>query len=215
MKKIFLLLFCLFCINASAQDFFGFNENHSRKDHHRKNDYFTAGLYTGTYSSNSSLTVANNFVNLIGAEIEYFKFSDLSLSISGKYQFTSADYALYNNNNKPSSYLLNVNINGRYYLGKKKVNPYLQLGFSQQTTFVDSYSYSYFDQYSATTYYQNIEKQYNYQYLLNFGVGFKVKLGKKVSFDMKYDTYLKLAKTYRFENSFNGYSVLAGVKYEL
>jgi len=216
MKKILIAVICLFSLNAFAQDFDGRHKRHRDKTP-RKNDYFTAGLYTGTYDSRSFLTVDNHFFNLVGVELEYYKFSDLSLVVKGLYQFTSYNVSSYSTliSKEPSSYIINFNINGRYYLGRKKVNPYLQLGISQETSFRDEYKSTFFDEYSGVTYTNTYSKSYEYRTLLNFGVGFKVNLGKKFAFDMKYDIYKTLARNARYGDGFNGFSVLAGIKYEL
>ena len=47
---------------------------------------------------------------------------------------------------------------------------------------------------------------------MNIGVGFNVKISKKFSFDMKYDLNKSLENT---SYSFNGFSVLGGIKYNL
>ncbi len=121
---------------------------------------------------------------------------------------------------EPYTYKLNISINGRYYLGKGKVKPYLQTGINQETNFINNYSVLYF---GGTNNVQTVSynSSYVYRYSVNFGVGFNVDLAKKFSFDMKYDLYKSLGRTARNSfnendrNGFNGFSLLAGIKYNL
>jgi len=218
MKILLLLLLSICSMNCFAQE--GHHRKH-RERHDRENDYFTAGLYTGTYISKTPLSEPNFYFNSIAAEIEYFKFSDLALIVGGIYQFTKSDditpdYGGVTYLSKPSSYKLNVSINGRYYLGRKKVKPYLQTGINQETTYIGSYSY--IQQYEpGFSYSGSTTPAYSFRYFINFGVGFNVKLGEKTAFDMKYDLYKTLGRNNRYsgDGGFNGFSVLAGIKYKL
>lgn len=95
-------------------------------------------------------------------------------------------------------YKIEVGFGSRYYLNKNSnVKPYLQLGINQQTEYIN---YSYWG------------PTYDYRYFMNLGVGFNVKISKKFSFDMKYHLNKSLENT---SYSFNGFSVLGGIKYNL
>ncbi len=236
-KTILTIILSLLCINLYAQNDDGNDKNYKRhgkkhhdKEHLRKNDFFTAGLYTGTYIGRAPVKGKNAFFNSVSAELEYFKFKDLSLVVRGIYQFSTVtlydmlgvnegpDAKLY----EPFTYKLNISINGRYYLGKRKVKPYLQTGINQETNFIDNYSVHYF---GGTPDVQTISynKSFTYRYSINFGVGVNVALGRKISFDMKYDLYKTLGRNQRSSfyrndndnNGFNGFSILAGIKYRL
>jgi outer membrane protein W len=88
-----------------------------------------------------------------------------------------------------------ISFGGRYYVRKEgKVKPYLQLGINQETQYRE-------------------DAGYNFYYFLNAGIGFNVKISGKFSFDMKYDLNKTLDKKVTY--SFNGFSVLAGLKYNL
>jgi hypothetical protein len=228
MKKILLAVLFLISSNLFPQDW---NDNHGEhgkrhKDHHKKNDYFTIGLYTGTYIGKGPVKGMNAFFNSVSSEIEYFKFRDLSLVVRGTYQFSTVTlYDMLGVNegpdvilNEPYTYKLNISINGRYYLGKRKVKPYLQTGINQETNFINNYTVTYGQGTAATVISYN--RSYDYRYSINFGVGFNVKLGSRFAFDMKYDIYKTLGRNSRNfnregSNGFNGFSVLAGLKYNL
>ena len=232
MRKILLILFAFLSLNLFAQDR---DNKDGRKDrkHHKKGeysrDYFTVGLYTGSYIAKYPLFEKNRFVNSISLEIEYFKFKDLSLYLRGINEFTTANlYSLegYTGNQEalsfkePSTNRIVVSFGGRYYLNspaKRKVSPYLQLGINHEANYVGQYSYIYNGSlYTTSTDY------YLYRLSANIGVGFNVKLGKRFSLDMKYDIYKSLGRirdqdyNYRGETSgFNGFSAFAGIKYRL
>ncbi len=88
MKKTLLVILCLISVNLYAQrdedeDDSGRREHKKHKNYERdgkqKNDYFSLGIYTGTYIGKQPVKEKNSFFNSISAEIEYFKFKDLSL----------------------------------------------------------------------------------------------------------------------------------------
>lgn len=228
MKTILIFLFCLFSLNLIAQDDERWEEKHQKRDG-KKNDYFTLGLYTGSYIGKGPVHEVNPFFNSISAEVEYFKFRDLSLVVRGIYQISSVslydmlginegpDYKL----NEPYTYKINISINGRYYLSKRNVKPYLQLGINHETNFINNYTViDYTNNYAQTF---SFNKSYTYRYSINLGAGFNFKLNDKLSFDVKYDMYKSLGKNRRSnyfynendDNGFNGFSLLGGFKYTL
>lgn len=196
MKKIFLALCMLWCVNIFAQDW---DDEYTDKEHRQNDeyvkDYFTVGLYTGSYVGVGELTEANFYFNSIASEIEYVKFSDLSVYVRGIYQFSNLRQNTYSNSEEPFHYKMIISFGGRYYIRKKGgVKPYLQLGINQETQYQKNWGY-------------------NFYYFMNIGLGFNIKISKRLSFDMKYDLNKTLDKKTYY--SFNGFSVLAGLKYNL
>ena len=202
MKNFLILILLLLSINIFAQDWD--DNKHEKKHKHEKykKDYFTVGLYTGSYIGKGSAIEANDYLNSISAEIEYFKFSDLSIYVKGLYRFSK--YRIYSSFNftdheDNSAYVLIVGFGGRYYVKKDgKVKPYLQVGINQETEYLKS------------SFYQG---SYQFRYFMNIGVGFTLKISHAFNFDMKYDLNKTLDKDVYY--SFNGFSVLAGLKYNL
>lgn len=231
MKNFLLLILLLFSINLFAQDWDDDRHGKDRK-HHGKNEYrsnfFTVGLYAGTYIGKYPLYERNRFVNSISIEIEYFKFKDLSAYVRAINQFSKTDlHALegYTGNQaalafqEPSTNRFVVSFGARYYLAKSrnKVNPYMQLGINHEVNYIGQYSYIY-----NGIPFTSSNEFYLYRYSVNIGVGVNVKLGKRFSLDAKYDIYKSLGRVrdqdynYRGHTSgFNGFSLLAGIKYNL
>lgn len=194
MKNFLLLILLLFSINVFAQDWDEDSEKEYHKHDRYKKDYFTVGLFTGSCIGVGNLVESNNYLNSISAEIEYYKFTDLSIYVKGLYRFSK-----YNSSSDDAKfYRLIVGFGGRYYASKKGiVKPYLQAGVNQQTDYINSSWRGY----------------YNYKYYMNLGIGFTVKISNRFNFDMKYDINKTLDKDVYY--SFNGFSVLAGLKYNL
>ncbi len=236
MKTLLILLFSIISLNLFAQDWDDdrHEKKHNKKHEHYYHNYFTIGLYTGTYMGKKPVYSGNFFFNSISTEIEYFKFSDLSLFIKGTYQFSKTSlYTLTGNYespnlifNEPYTNRIVFTFGGRYYLGKKhnKVNPYLQTGITQEGSFVDKYSVTY-NGGPGNLFTANYSKFYKLRFSFNLGVGFTVKLNKRLNFDMKYDLMKSLERESRdrryfdYENddtgSINAFSVFAGIKYNL
>ncbi|MBS1491967.1 MAG: hypothetical protein JST55_00570 [Bacteroidetes bacterium] len=228
MKKLFLFVLILTNFSLFAQDR---NEDSGEYTHRHKRydkNYFTIGFYTGTYIGKKPVYEKNYFINSVATEIEYFKFSDLSIYIKGLYEFTQTSFydlmGYYPSSNQtfnePYTNRIVFSFGGRYYAGSKhsKVNPYLQAGLNQEGSFVDNYSAT--TTYSGgIVYTSNYHKYYTIRFGLNIGVGFNIKLGKRLNFDMKYDLQKSLSKDDRdwsdHPEGFNAFSVLAGVKYDL
>jgi hypothetical protein len=197
MRKLFIICLSLININLFAQDWD--EDRHEHKGRHEyKRDYFTVSLLTGSYIGNGQLVEANKYLNSISTELEYFKFSDLSLYVKGLYRFSKNPYSSFASDEEESHYKIVVGFGGRYYLNKRsQVRPYLQLGLNQQTEYINSSFWG---------------GRYNYKYFMNIGVGFTVKLSNKFNFDMKYDINKSVEKG---TTSFNGFNILTGIKYNL
>lgn len=222
MKKVFLSLFVFFIfVNSYAQN----------EDRENKKNYFTIGLYGGYYKGNVPLLPKNSRVNAIGLEVEYFKFTDLSVIVREIYQFTRAElYDLEGLNenagrrlNKPKTSRMNISIMGRYYLGGSKYRPYLQAGLNHELNYIGDYSIDYLDE-SGNVYYTYENKAYSInRYSLNFGAGINISFSNTLALDMNYDIYKALGNNngveyFYDENSdirsnFNGYSFQMGLKY--
>lgn len=240
MKTLLILLFSIISLNLFAQDWEDedhetkHEREHNKKHEHYSSNYFTIGLYTGTFMGKKPVYSGNFFFNSISTEIEYFKFSDLSLFIKGTYQFSKTSlYTLTGRYespnlifNEPYTNRIVFTFGGRYYLGKKhnKVNPYLQTGITQEGSFVDKYSVTY-DGSPGNQSTQNYNKFYKLRFSFNLGVGFTVKLNRRLNFDMKYDLMKSLERETRDRSYFdsenddtgsiNAFSVFAGIKYNL
>lgn len=221
MKKLFLVLFLLITVNLYSQDWDNDDEGRRDNKHHEHNeykkDYFTVGLFTGSYIGQGNQTEKNFYFNALSTEIEYVKFRDLSLYARGIYQFsnTRAPYTSvpYSSYTQPFHYKMIISFGGRYYARKEgKVRPYLQLGINQETQFEKetTITYTYPDGTQATSLLSN--GGYNFYYFMNIGVGFTVKISKRFNFDFKYDLNKSLERKIQ---GFNGFSVLAGLKYNL
>lgn len=225
MKKILLTLVLTISTNLFAQDWD--DDEHERRHHKKDNykrDYFTVGFYTGSYIGQGKLYETNYYFNSIGTEIEYVKFRDLSMYVRGIYCFTNvsvSDYTIpfYNGTDPytfypPGHYKMVISFGGRYYVRKEgKVKPYLQLGINQETQYKNNARLDIFNPdgtpNGSIIYYGG----YNFYYFMNIGIGFSVKISERFSFDMKYDLNKTLDKKVNY--SFNGFSVLAGIKYNL
>jgi len=197
MRKLFIICLSLISINLFAQNWD--EDKHEHKGRHEyKRDYFTVSLLTGSYIGNGQLVEANKYLNSISTELEYFKFSDLSLYVKGLYRFSKNPYSSFAPDEEESHYKIVVGFGGRYYLNKRsQVRPYLQLGLNQQTEYINSSFWG---------------GRYKYKYFMNIGVGFTVKLSNKFNFDMKYDINKSVEKG---TTSFNGFNILTGIKYNL
>lgn len=222
MSKLFFILLSLICTNLLAQDWD--EEKHEHKGRHEyRRDYFTIGLYTGSYIGMGTQIEKNFYFNSIAAEIEYVKFRDLSLYARGIYQFSNvkipnyiyygAPYGTQYLYYEPSHYKMVISFGGRYYVRKEgKVRPYLQLGINQETQFQENTKVDYLYPDGSKGYITYYDGGYDFYYFMNIGVGFTVKISNKFTFDMKYDLNKSLDKK---SYSFNGFSVLGGIKYNL
>ena len=197
MKKIIVL----FCVLISLK---AFSQNADTSD------FFRVGLYGGSLVSPSyTLVEKNKYLNSISLETEYVKFKFLSFYVRGIYQFTN----LYLDNNyetlveTPSHYHIAVSFGAKYYLADKNIKPYLKLGLNHETDYIDSYTVFYNGGGSYNT-----RGNWNYYYSLNFGVGLNVRLNNKFSADIQYDLYRNFLTEYDY---FRGFSVLAGIKYNI
>jgi hypothetical protein len=207
MKKLFLLLFLLLTGSAFTQDA-------------DTSDYFRIGLYGGSYIAQFPLYEKNQFANSIALETEYVKFKNLSFYIKGLYEFTNVNlnnlYKYYDYNilssDPPNSYRLLISLGGRYYLREKNIRPYLQLGINHESDYISDFTY-YYD--FGRGYKSNIYSQkcgWFYFLSMNIGVGVNIKLSKNLCADIQYDIQRNLEdKGYTFQ----GFSVLAGLKYNI
>lgn len=206
MRKLLFFICCLTAINLHAQDWDDDSEGRGykkiREHEEYKRDYFTVGLYTGSYIGYGSAIEVNDYLNSVSVELEYFKFTDLSVYVKGLYRFSNYKTSYYINDTyyveeKPA-YKLVTGFGGRYYVKKYGlVKPYLQSGLNQETEYIKSFFGGY----------------YSYRYFINFGIGVSIKLSPKFSVDIKYDLNKSIDKETYY--SFSGFSVLAGIKYNL
>lgn len=218
MKTLLIVLFSIITLNLFAQDW----ENDERKDRHHKHDeykrdFYTVGLYSGSYIGLGSQSEKNFYFNSIAAEIEYVKFRDLSLYARGIYQFSDvSEPLLYIPNStyeQPFHYKMIISFGGRYYVRKEgKVRPYLQLGINQETQFQKETVVKYTNPDGTESSYTVSGGGYNFYYFMNIGIGFNVKISKRFNIDFKYDLNKSIE---RKVSGFNGFSVLAGLKYNL
>jgi len=179
-------------------------------------DYFRVGLYSGSYIASgyyNLLVEKNKYVNSICLETEYVKFKNLSFYVRGLYQFSDLNSDYFYNAflvEKPQNYRIAISFGGRYFLTEKNIKPYLQAGLNHETDFVGPYTIFYYS--GNSTYYDTYKARWYYNYSINFGVGFDVKINKKFSADIHYDLYRNFHESY---DNFGGYSILAGLKYNI
>ncbi|GEM_PF-4601851 len=201
MKKIILVLFLLSFTTAYPQS----------KD---TSDYFTAGIIGGSYIGGGQLYEVNDFFNSLGMELEYFKTDNLSFFAKGLFEFTGNDVKkLYDIPDEiiltdvmnPDTYRIIVNFGARYYLRKKNVNPYIQFSLCQESNYIGSLSYV---QYGWDLWTK--KPGYEYNYYAAIGIGFNVKLSRKMLFDFQYDIYRDLQG-----NKFKAFSAIGGFKFVL
>lgn len=201
MKNIILILFLLLFSKGYSQN----------KD---TSDYFTAGIIGGSYIGQGHLYEVNNLFNSLGVELEYFKTENLSFFAKGLFEFTGNDVRnLYDipdeiiltNVINPDTYRIIVNFGARYYLRKKNVNPYLQFSLSQESNYIGSLSY-------VQNGWNEWKKKpgYDYNYYAVIGLGFNIKLCKRILFDFQYDIYRDLEG-----NKFKAFSAISGFKFIL
>lgn len=200
MKKLFLILFFLLTANAFSQDA-------------DTSDYFRIGLYGGTYiSSHEGVVERNMYFNSIGLEAEYVKLKYLSIYIRSFYEITElhnfdTHYQVFLNN--PTTYRYMTSFGAKYYLREKNVKPYFQLAFNHEANYVGSYTLQNLSGNNILVYKTGYWSHY---YSLYFGIGIDIKLYKNISTDIHYDIY----RVFRNESSsFSGFSVLAGIKYNI
>ncbi|MBS1491968.1 MAG: hypothetical protein JST55_00575 [Bacteroidetes bacterium] len=217
MKPLFLLLFSIVSFTLFAQD----RDVNDTKEINHSRDYFSIGLYGGGHVSNS-FNVTLGPVNSISGEIEYRKTKNWGFYIKGLYEFVShdikqlfyyqeAEYFTFTDVKEPNTFSFLFNFGARYYLTDGNVSPYFQGGLSHETSYMGDYSYKLNDGIGSYSIYKS--KAYFDEYLsLDFGVGGKIKLNKKISVDMQADVYQYVGKDNYHKP---GYSALIGLKYNL
>lgn len=200
MKKIFVTLFMFLSIYAYTQDA-------------DTSDFFRVGLYGGSYiNEHSGLVEKNKYFNSIALEIEYMKLRNLSFYVRGIYE--NVERYVYDGNyqylNVPIVYRLSTSFGAKYYLKEKNIRPYFQLGLNQETDYISSYTFYYYENGEKKTYTQR--ENWDYYYSLYIGVGCDIKLYKKFSADIHYDLYRILEGKY---SRYDTFSILAGIKYNI
>lgn len=201
MKKLILVLFMLGTV-------IGFSQNADTSD------YFRVGLYGGSLISPSyHIVEKNKYLNSVAIEAEYVKLKNLSFYVRGIYQFSRLNSDWFYSSTvieMPQNYHIAVSFGSRYFLAEKNIRPYLQIGLNHETDYIGSFSYYYYsgNEINYYTYNQN----WIYYYSLNFGIGLDIKINKKLSADIHYDLYRNFYEDY---DSFKGFSVLAGLKYNI
>ncbi|MDD5363131.1 MAG: hypothetical protein PHN88_13440 [Ignavibacteria bacterium] len=173
-------------------------------------DYFTVGIYGGSYIGEKPLYEPNHYLNSLGLELEYVKSDNLSFFARGLYQFTGNDikymFDRYNSDyitdvKNPATYRLSISLGARYYLRKQNVNPYFQFSLNHETSFIDNYSYK-----IGNLLFTN-NGWYSYHYSAALGAGLNIKLSKRLLFDFQYDLYRDLEG-----NKFIAFSAIGGFK---
>ncbi len=202
MKYFFTIFIILFSINAFSQDA-------------DSSDYFRAGIYGGMYIPNSNFYVDTKLSNTISIEAEYIKTNNIAFYLRGLfekkpyYSYTDVLYV-----DKPVNYRLVISFGGRYYLNRKNIRPYVQIGLNQETNFTGKESYYYTSE--GVTRYYSYSSQREYSYSVNFGLGLDIKILKKFSAVAEYNLY----RVYTNVDDekipiFRTFSILAGIKYNL
>jgi opacity protein-like surface antigen len=122
------------------------------------------------------------------------------------------DY-IYTVDKKPTTYREVFSLGGRYYLRIKKINPYLQIGISEEFNLLNSFNITGVSTSQAYDSSFGHFKDIAYYKLSIFaGAGVNFKINNKVAIDIQYDVYLNIEKN---DGNFIAHSVLVGLKYIL
>jgi hypothetical protein len=207
MKKLFVVVILFYTSISFSQDA-------------DTSDYFRFGLYGGSYISQYPLYERNKYINSIALETEYVKLKNLSFYIKSIFEFTGSDISVIYNDyspylvtiKSPDTYRLAMSFGGKYYLKEKNIRPYFQLGINHQTDCLSDHSYYYNYGRGITSDTTKIRGYYKYFFSVNIGAGLNINLCKKLSLDIQYDLYRSLQEHY---STFQGFSVLAGIKYSI
>jgi opacity protein-like surface antigen len=184
-------------------------------------DYFSFGVYGGSYIGNNPIYNANNFISDISVDIEYRKSKELSFFINVLYAFTGNDMKkmfnelnspIYTSDKNPETYRALITIGGRYYLRAEKINPYIQFGLAQEYSHAGEYSYSMRNENGELRYAWS-NTGFNYSRLeIMAGAGLNIKLCKRLSLDFQYGIYQCIKGE---DSEFMNHSINGGLKYNL
>jgi len=183
-------------------------------------DYFSIGVYGGSYFGFEPIYATNKYLNDISVEMEYRKSKDLSFFVNGLYLFTSNDLnKMYSEINQsqytvvknPKTIRTLITIGGRYYLRAENTNPYLQLGLTEEFTDVGDYAYDETLKNGGIMHWTNTG-YHNSVLEIMAGAGLNIKLCKRLHIDIQYNFYKIFGGEYKeyLNHSFNG-----GLKYNL
>lgn len=211
MKKLF---FAIFLFSSSI----------SFSQYENMDDYFSIGLYGGNYFSRYPVYPANKYISSFSAELEYHKSDVLSIFGRGIYISTGNDPRIMYRESKiwsitslgdPNPQRAVFLLGAKYYLRTKNINPYIQLGLSEEITSIKEFEYSkelyqngYFIE-GQTVWVPNVSR---FCFSFFAGAGLSFKLNKKFTFDFDYNLYQSIEKT---DGQFLGHSVFGGIKYNL
>jgi len=178
------------------------------------------GVYGGNYMGDLPLYTVNFLFGDISVEMEYRKSKDLSFFVNIMYLFTGNDikkmypelnYSRYIPDKNPETYRAIITIGGRYYLRNQNINPYLQIGLTEEYTYVGEYSY--YEKYGNGGLKGWSNARFNNSKLeIMAGAGLNIKLYKRLHLDIQYNIYkiVGVENNEYLNHSFNG-----GLKYNI
>jgi hypothetical protein len=211
MRKLFIAIFLLYSSVSFSQ-------------YENTDDYFSIGLYGGNYFARLPIYPSNKYLSSISAELEFHKSDVLSIFGRGIYVFTGNDPRIMYLESKdwtittigdPNPQRAVFLIGGKYYLRTKNINPYIQLGLSEEITDIKEFEYIkeyYLNGHLMEGHIQWVGKESRFTLSVFAGVGLSFKLSKKFTFDFDYNLYQDIEKV---DGQFLGHSVFGGIKYNL
>ena len=183
-------------------------------------DYFSIGVYGGSYFGFEPIYPTNKYFNYISAEMEYRKSKEISFFINGLYLFTGndlkkmyseIDQSQYTVVKNPKTIRTLITIGGRYYLRAENINPYLQLGLTEEFTLVGDYAYDEVSRNGEITHW-TYKGYHNSVLEIMAGAGLNIKLFKRLHFDIQYNMYKIIGGQYK---EYLNHSVNGGLKYNI
>jgi hypothetical protein len=172
-------------------------------------DYFTLGIYGGSFQGNGYLNPNNNFINSVAAEIEYFKLSDMSFSFNILYQFSNYKYPFKYTDTR--SYKIVPSLIFKYYLRKKSISPYLQAGILYE---FDIYNIKTKSNYTGLNFAEDNTYVSNILYI-SFGLGLNIRITDRLSIDGRLLVNPRITNNDVNHLEYIGGTGIAGVKYYL
>lgn len=181
-------------------------------------NYYSLGIFTGTYISRKPVYPVNDYINNINLELEYRKSKDFSFFANVLYLFTGNDLKAmfpylndpqYTDFKNPDTERYVVTLGGKYHLSSNKLNTFVQLGISQESILIGDYSFAVIYEYSPKEV-QYVDGYWKYYLSAMAGVGINYKFNKNLQFEVQYNCYKNIESD---DGNFQGFSVFGGLKY--
>ena len=183
-------------------------------------DYFSIGVYGGGYMSFPPVYAANKFISNISVEMEYRKSKEFSFFINWFYLFSGNDIKkMFVEINRPQITSIKnprtckvlFTIGGRYYLRAENINPYLQIGLTEEYSYVGDFAYDEIQNNGEIMHWTNTGYHHSRLQIMA-GAGLNIKLYKRLHLDVQYNMYSYLGGE---KKEYLNRSVTGGLKYNL